>query len=203
MDTLSHALWATVAGKGANLKVQKKIKLRWMAFWGVMPDLFSFTPVIVWILWQMFYHGVNLGEVPRPETLPPEQRNSLFIFRLTQTLYHISHSFVIFLALFFLISFLYQYRLRNGKKASTLLPRQSFRFTPCWELTGWFIHIASDIPTHTRDFYPVLFLWPLSDWCFDGFTWGTAAFISFNYSFLLLFFILFWLMGLKKPLSNI
>ncbi len=46
---------------------------------------------------------------------------------------------------------------------------------------------------HTYPFsvlYPTLFLWPLSDWYYDGNSWGTLWFMIANYSCLLIVFIL-------------
>jgi len=194
MDTLSHGLWATAVAKGFNLKSTKKIKLGWMALWGISPDIFSFTPAIIWMLWQMFYNGVDFADIPRPETMPPEVRNAFPIFRLTETLYHISHSFVIFLALFFLawVMCWYKFRHKQNSEITTLRDRhhQPSRYSPCLEMTGWFIHIAMDIPTHSELFYPTLFLWPLSDWHFDGISWVNVQFVITNYTCLLIVFIL-------------
>jgi len=199
MDTLSHGLWATVVGKGVNQKSTKKIKLGWMAFWGMFPDLFAFIPVIVWMLWQIFFNGVDFDDIPRPETMPSEERNAIYVFRLTQTLYHFSHSIIVFVVIFLLVAFLYRYTKNAGRTSSNPLQFCALRFLPCWSLSGWFVHIVTDIPTHTRDFYPTLFLWPLSDWCYDGSSWGTMRFMLFNYTFLLMFFMLFWLRSLISP----
>ena len=117
MDTLSHGLWATAVAKGVNLKFPKKIKLGWMALWGISPDVFSFTPVIIWMLWQIFYKGVDFSDIPRPETMPPEVLDAFFVFRLSETLYHISHSFVIFLVLFFLAWIFCWYKFKNKQKS--------------------------------------------------------------------------------------
>jgi len=192
MDTLSHGLWATAVAKGVNLKSTKKIKLGWMALWGISPDIFSFAPVIIWMLWQVFYNGVDFADIPRPETMPPEVRNSFFIFRLTITLYHISHSFITFLALFFLAWIMCWYMFKHKSEISTHKHTlyQPSRCTPYWEMTGWLIHIVMDIPTHSKTFYPTLFLWPLSDWHFDGISWVNMWFIIINYTSLLIVFIL-------------
>ena len=192
MDTLSHGLWATAVAKGVNLKSTKKIKLGWMALWGISPDIFSFAPVIIWMLWQVFYNGVDFADIPRPETMPPEVRNSFFIFRLTETLYHISHSFITFFALFFLAWIMCWYMFKHKSETNTLTYThyQPSRYTPHWEMTGWLIHIVMDIPTHSKTFYPTLFLWPLSDWHFDGISWANMWFIITNYTFLLIVFIL-------------
>ena len=194
MDTLSHGLWATVLGKGVNLGSTKKIKIGLMALWGIIPDLFAFTPVVLWMLWQLFYKGVSFSDIPRPEIMPPEERNAIFILRLSETLYHISHSFVTFLVLFFLAGSVRWHKRKREKhreetSLKTVHPPQ-WRYTPCWEMTGWFIHVLMDIPTHSGMLYPTLFLWPLSDWYYDGNSWGTLWFMIANYSCLLIVFML-------------
>ena len=124
MDTLSHALWATATGKGVNLRSPKKIRLGWMALWGVLPDLFAFTPVVLWMLWQLYFNGVAFSDIPRPELMSPEQRNAFFILRLSEILYHISHSFIMFLLLFFLTWMVRRYK-GNRKGQSEVPSHQS------------------------------------------------------------------------------
>ncbi len=207
MDTLSHGLWAVAVAKGVKLKSTKKIKLGWMALWGIFPDIFSFIPVIVWILWLMFYKGVDFSDIPRPETMPPEVRNAFFVFRLTDVLYHISHSFIIFFALFFLTWIICWYKFTRKQKSeiNTLenAHHQKSHYTPYWEMTGWFIHIITDIPTHSSIFYPTLFLCPLSDWCFNGTSWGNMQFIITNYASLLIVFILLRFVKKAKGKRNV
>jgi len=202
MDTLSHALWAAATGKGVNLKSPKKVKLGWMALWGVLPDLFAFTPVVLWMLCQLYYNGVAFSDIPRPELMSPEQRNEVFILRLSETLYHISHSFVVFLLLFFLGWMVRWYGLLQNGKANLVSPlstgKGAHTCTPPWEMFGWCIHILMDIPTHTGLLYPTLFLWPLSDWYVDGNSWGTKWFMVINYSVLLIVFLLLRIAGKKK-----
>ena len=194
MDTLSHGMWGAAVAKGVNLKSATKIKTGWMALWGVFPDIFAFSPVVIWMLWQMFYEGIDFDDVPRPETMSPEIRNTFFIFRLTRTLYHVSHSLFIFMAFFLLVWIFCWYRLPHQKRSEVTIVKDSHRHTPwCipyWEMTGWLIHILTDVPTHTATFYPTLFLWPLSDWRFDGVSWGNLPFIVTNYTFLLAVYIL-------------
>jgi len=191
MDTLSHGLWATALGKGINVTAKKRLRLGWMALWGIFPDLFSFIPVILWMLWQIFYGGVDFGEIPRPETLSPEQRSSYSIFRVTQYLYNSSHSLIIFFLCFLLILIfrLYSSTYKQRKAPSVYNPARSTAIMPCWEMSGWAIHILTDIPTHSRTFYPTLFLWPLSDWCYDGVSWGNMRFMIINYTSLLMVFV--------------
>jgi hypothetical protein len=61
-------------------------------------------------------------------------------------------------------------------------------FTARWiavPFSAWLIHILLDIPTHTRAYFPTPFLWPFSDYTFDGFSWGQGWFMLLNYSCLL------------------
>ncbi len=44
-------------------------------------------------------------------------------------------------------------------------------------LLGWPLHILVDLPTHTTQFYPTPLLWPISDWRYSGFSWGTPWFM--------------------------
>ncbi|MDD5645149.1 MAG: hypothetical protein PHO00_06865 [bacterium] len=40
-------------------------------------------------------------------------------------------------------------------------------------MLAWIFHILLDIPTHSKEFFPTKFLWPLSDIAFNGISWGT------------------------------
>ena len=51
--------------------------------------------------------------------------------------------------------------------------------------SAWIIHILFDIPTHSKEFFPTPFLWPLSSYTVDGFSWGQSWFMLVNYSALL------------------
>lgn len=190
MDTLSHGLWATAAGKAVNIISPDRIKLTRMAMWGVMPDILSFAPVIVWMLWQMLVCGVDFGSIPRPEHLPQEERNKIAIFLLTKILYKVSHSFIIFFPAFLLVWLTCWYK---GTRQVTAI----IGFMPL-AMTGWFLHIALDIPTHSKSFYPTPFLYPLSDFSVDGFSWGNRWFMICNYTALLLSFIVLRIQEKKK-----
>lgn len=61
-------------------------------------------------------------------------------------------------------------------------------FTVRWlavPFSGWLIHIVLDIPTHSRAYFPTPFLWPVSDYTVDGFSWAQGWFMILNYSCLL------------------
>jgi len=190
MDTLAHGLWATAAGKAVNLKSPNRLKLKWIAIWGIMPDILSFAPVIVWILWQMIVGGVDFANIPRPELLPPEERNKFVIFLFTRQLYKLTHSFIIFFAAFVVAWLVRWYKGRmQGLTAVRLMPLA---------MTGWFLHIALDIPTHSKSFYPTPFLYPISDFHIDGFSWGNAWFMISNYAALLLAFLILRIREIRK-----
>ncbi|MFH1589750.1 MAG: hypothetical protein ABIB43_04250 [archaeon] len=51
-----------------------------------------------------------------------------------------------------------------------------------WFLFAWIIHILIDIPTHSKDFLPTPFLWPVSTYKFAGISWGQKWFMIANYT---------------------
>lgn len=50
---------------------------------------------------------------------------------------------------------------------------------------AWPLHIICDIPTHSQAYFPTPFLFPLSSYTFDGFSWAQRWFMITNYSGLL------------------
>lgn len=75
--------------------------------------------------------------------------------------YNLTHSLVLFLIIFFSIF---------------LITKKWY-----WPLLGWAIHILIDIPTHSARFFPTPFLWPLSNYNFNGISWATPWFMVINY----------------------
>jgi hypothetical protein len=197
MDTLAHGLWATAAAKANNRFAQRKFRIGWFVFWGVLPDLFSFTPAVAWLLWQVIIEGIPFAKVPRPELLPPEVRMTFPVFRLSNALYHLSHSLIIFAVIFLLVWGIRRYWLKS-RQAVPMNGSLMSAGGPYWEMTGWMLHILIDIPTHTRRLYPTPFLWPLSDFTIDGISWGRPWFLALNYSSLLIVFLLLRLKSRKK-----
>jgi len=175
MDIFAHGLWAGAAYNAVNKKTKKPLNVRLAAFWGMFPDLFAFTIGFVWLFGNLIFGEMSISQLPRPDAVEPAPQDTLPIFRLTSLLYSISHSAIVFLIVFGVIF---------------LILRR-----PLWELGGWFIHILLDIPTHSYQFYPTPFLWPLSGWKFDGFSWGTPWFLILNYSAII---IAYWLLRRKK-----
>jgi len=189
MDTLAHGLWATALSKSVNIRKPRTLKTGQMALWSIVPDLFSFTPVVLWMIWQMSYNGVAFSDIPRPEFMSAGERDKIFILRLSQILYHMSHSMVIFLGLFMLVWLARRYLSGRASGCSFGGGR------PYFEMTGWLFHILLDIPTHSEKFYPTLFLWPLSGFHFNGSSWGTMRFMIGNYLCLLAAFVTVRIIG--------
>ncbi|MDD5759985.1 MAG: hypothetical protein PHI06_13000 [Desulfobulbaceae bacterium] len=41
-----------------------------------------------------------------------------------------------------------------------------------WAMLAWLAHIFLDVPFHTKAYFPTKLFWPLSDFSFDGVSWG-------------------------------
>jgi hypothetical protein len=168
-----------------------------MVFWGVLPDLVSFTPAICWMVWLVLIKRVPYSQVPRPEHLTPDERANIFIFRVVDALYHPSHSLIIFACMFLLVWAVHWYRLNyyRGVKMPGVTPTPA---SPPWEMCGWLLHILLDIPSHTTRLFPTPFLWPLFDLKVDGISWGRPWFMVINYGTLLVIFIVLRLRSKKN-----
>ncbi len=113
-------------------------------FFGVMPDIFSFGPYFVLMILGFLPMEDYSSGAPSSEAIP------LFV----HALYQVTHSFVIYtIVLATLIWF--------GRKGLAKLT------------LGWPLHILVNIPTHTHEFFPTPFLWPMSDVTFNGVSWAT------------------------------
>jgi membrane-bound metal-dependent hydrolase YbcI (DUF457 family) len=153
MDFISHGLWGSIAFGRRNRSSF------WLAFAiGMAPDLFSFGAL---------YVAATFGLSPKPDFshgTPPESTIPPYVHHL----YDYTHSFVIFLLVFFLIWL--------------VLKR------PVWELGAWGLHILADMPLHSYAFFPTPVLWPFSDWKFDGWQWTTPGILITNFALLSLLY---------------
>ncbi|MFB3825432.1 MAG: hypothetical protein ACE15B_01640 [Bryobacteraceae bacterium] len=61
-----------------------------------------------------------------------------------------------------------------------------------YEMLGWLLHVAIDIPTHSMRYYATRFLWPLSDIRVDGIAWWTPWFWITTYAALAVVYFLLW-----------
>jgi membrane-bound metal-dependent hydrolase YbcI (DUF457 family) len=148
------------------------------AFWGVFPDLFSFTPFFVWFAIGRLTGTVSPDVLPSHERLEPFAPDRHPLFDFTQNLYQLSHSLVVWAAVLLVVWLV----------LSRVLKKQSAARLVGWEMGAWALHILMDIPTHTYRFFPTPFLWPLSEWKFDGISWGQPWFMAVNYGVLLALF---------------
>ena len=138
MDILSHGLYGGIAfGR------KSKQSFWWSFFFGMAPDLFSFGLYTIGTWVGFFDHpDWRLGRHVDPNQIPS------FVY----TLYNVTHSFIIFLVIFFLI---------------WLILRK-----PLWVMASWGVHIIFDIPTHSTLFFPTPFLWPISNFHINGRAWN-------------------------------
>ena len=173
MDLISHALWSALLAKLINFKKRNKLKIGLAALFGALPDIFAFAPVFIYAFYQLFASTLDLAEFFQPENFEPPQADTIFINRLTFFLYELSHSLLVFLLIFSLVALIYRKLI--------------------WEMGAWLLHILIDIPTHSFAFYPTPFLWPFSNYKFDGLSWAHPLFLLINY---FLIFLVWWLIKL-------
>jgi len=163
MDILAHALWTTAAAIPARQKITRPLSVPWAAFWGIFPDVFSFTiPAILRIWW--YATGVTQSLRPDPESAKRLQ----FVWQL----YHCSHSLITFAAVFAIVWLLV------GR--------------PVLEMLAWCLHILLDIGTH-RGIFAIHFLWPFSAYSVSTLRWENPIFFAANYAALLLVYLWLWI----------
>lgn len=57
---------------------------------------------------------------------------------------------------------------------------------------AWLLHILFDIPTHAKEFFPTKFLYPLSNFHFDGTPWSNKKILFGNFLMLALAYGMFF-----------
>jgi len=172
MDILAHSLWTAAAGCSVPSRHRQSLRLGWLVFWGVFPDVFSFLiPAVIRIWW--YATGVT------PHLLP--DANSSQHFQFVWQLYYASHSLVTFGFVFGVIWLL--------------------RKRPVLELLGWGLHIMIDIPTH-QGMFALHFLWPLSSFGVSGLRWENRWFMATNYGALLLVYSWMWIKKRRERSSD-
>ncbi len=164
MDILAHMLWANYGARVGNKKLEKKkkplIKLGWVTFFGVFPDLFAFTIPFCIAIFNMLFNSQSLSSMRNHHVLAGG-------FDIASFLYQFSHSIVIWAVVFIVVWIIYK--------------------RPRFELLGWALHIAIDIFSHSAQFYPTPFLSPVSDFKFlYGISWSNIWYMIINYSLLLI-----------------
>jgi uncharacterized membrane protein len=97
MDILAHMLWANYGARAGNKVLEKKkkplIKLAWVTFWGVFPDLFAFTIPFCIAIFSVVFDGQSFVALRNHHGLAGG-------FDIASTLYQYSHSIVIWAVVF-------------------------------------------------------------------------------------------------------
>lgn len=164
MDIFSHGLWG---GLAFGRKSRRSFLLS--VLFGMAPDLFSFG---------IFFVAIVLGFSSRPDfSEPPASSN---IPHYVAQLYQFTHSFVIFLILFFML--------------------WTFFRRPVWEFSSWGLHILFDIPTHSYRFFPTPFLWPISHFEINGIPWSSPQIFIPNILLLAICYIWFLLYRRRRQI---
>ncbi len=154
---------------GGVLVGRKSRKSFWTAtFFGVAPDLFSFG-IFTASIWLGYASGPDWGDHHPDMTLIPEY---------VHTLYNVTHSLVVFSVVFFAV--------------------WAIRRKPTWEMFAWGFHVVLDIFTHSFAFFPTPFLWPISDYKFDGAMWGQPMIFIPNVIVLAIFYGYWWYKSKKN-----
>ena len=164
MDILSHGLWAGAAAIAIGRKRPlSRGQVAATVLLGVLPDIGQLLPVLIWSISQAdsmrLVYDFMMATPGNEPIIPPMVR------RLSHHLHCTLHSAVI-LSVVALVA----WRLRPA----LLVP-----------LTGWGLHIALDIPTHSNDYYAVPFLYPLTYWGFNGISWTTPWLLALDYAALI------------------
>jgi hypothetical protein len=136
-------------------------------FFGILPDLLSFGVHTI---------AIFLGLSPRIDWShghPSMDEIPAYVHNL----YNVSHSLVIFTIVFTMIWVI---------RKKTFLP-----------FLAYGLHLLVDIPTHSTKFFATPFLWPLSDYRFNGWQWGQPMIFIPNVVLLFSAYII-WFIAWKK-----
>jgi LexA-binding, inner membrane-associated putative hydrolase len=161
MDILAHGLWAGigVAAAARRWPIPRRTAAATVVL-AMAPDLAQLLPLIVMALtahggWATLaaYTTALPGTEP---TLPP------LVALLAHHLHCILHSAVI--------------------AAVVTLACWAWMRSLWLPLLGWWSHIAIDVFTHSKDFYPAPIFYPFTQWGFDGLAWNTPWFLVANHA---------------------
>jgi hypothetical protein len=189
MDTLAHGLWG-----GAAFGRRNRSQWKWAFFLGMCPDLFSFGPFFI-------THIGDIGERWAHHQFghPDHRLIPAYVYHA----YNVTHSLVVWAALFALAYAVAAYR-RNGVSASPT-PSRPNADTPIrtiWPLGAWGLHILCDIPTHSTRFFPTPYLWPLPTPFVNGMPWARGWFMLTNYACIGLTYLIIFLTAVPAAPSD-
>ncbi len=123
----------------------------------------------------LFFSLLIYGRGPRFSSGPPDPA---LIPEYVNSLYNITHSLVIFAIVFLFFWVAYK--------------------KPILPLLAWGLHIVMDIFTHSFQFFPTPFLWPISDYKLDAVSWGNPWIFFPNLVLLLILYSVFFIIKYKK-----
>lgn len=168
MDILAHGLWSNIL---VYKKFPKQPKLRFVAvLFGILPDLIPFAPLFIYMIFKRLQFWDVIGLNHWTVLYAPEA-------------YNFTHSFVIFLCVFLIVTIL-----RKGRIY--------------WPMLAWFLHILMDLFTHP-DFYRTPFLFPISHYKISfGLSWGHPAIMIPQYLFFAVWYLWWFLRGRKQAKVN-
>jgi hypothetical protein len=173
MDVLAHSLWTNIMYKTIpTTRGNKKLTLWGIAF-GVLPDLFSFVPIFAYGIYASLFMDKSFFSGAPGSDVP--------FYNYASESYNYTHSLIIWLAV-------------------TLIVWAILKKFP-FVLLGWALHIVIDIFSHTDEYFPTPFLFPLSHFKVSIISWGHPVFMAINYALLVILYI-FVIPKLKKRNNN-
>lgn len=149
------------------------LKARRRARWFAVA--FALLPDIIsfgpFFLEELAVHGIHEG----PPTFKPVAL--AYISRV----YPITHSMIIFAAVFIVV--------------------WAMRRRPYLPLAAWGLHIATDIFTHSRNFFPTPFLFPVSDYTVNAISWANPRFLIPNLAALAATYLLIFILRRRQRVA--
>lgn len=171
MDVVAHTLWTNVVFYAKYAQDRRRRYLA--AFFGVLPDIVAFAPAFVVMLWQRVFDSVTVSNYLAAYINP----SGLHAFAVEA--YNYTHSLVISLGVFILVS--------------VILSARAKKPVAYWSVLGWSLHIVIDIFTHQLEFFPTPFLFPFFDYHNPyGISWAHPTFMAINYACLIIAYLIIW-----------
>ena len=169
---MAHGLWAGAASEALRRRSGRpRAVVAWAVLLGLLPDLLQLVPVLAWSVTQPeplhTLLAYAIATTARELAMPP------LVNAASHHLHCAMHSVIVAGAVTAVIAW---------KWRAALLP-----------LTGWWLHIALDIPSHSQSYYAVPFLYPITYWGFDGIAWTTPWMIVLNYAAIAVAYMALWL----------
>jgi hypothetical protein len=166
-----------------------------------VPDLFSFGPFFLTHLPLIARRWTSRErlEPPDPSIIPGYVYHS----------YNVTHSLVVWAAAFATCWWWKRHAergMRNSEEGvlnrNNHLPHSEFRIPhSLWPFFAWPLHILCDIPTHSTQFFPTPFLWPLTTPFVNGRPWSRPPFMAINYGLIALTYLGVTLFKRRRRLS--